>query len=78
MLGIGTGELIVILIVALIVFGPQKLPELGRAVGKAMAEFRKASETLQQEVAAATETGGKPEDTKDEAESRDHDPEKRS
>ena len=43
MFGIGIPEIILILIVGLIVFGPSKLPEVGRAVGKAMREFKKAS-----------------------------------
>ena len=42
MFGIGAGEFIVILIVGLIVFGPSKLPEVGRAIGKGLREFRKA------------------------------------
>ncbi len=40
-MGIGPAELIVIFIVALIVFGPRKLPEIGRAIGKGIAELRK-------------------------------------
>lgn len=43
---IGIPELILIFIIALVVFGPQKLPELGRTVGKALAEFRRASTDL--------------------------------
>ena len=42
MFGIGAGEFIVILIVGLIVFGPEKLPELGKTLGKGLKEFRKA------------------------------------
>lgn len=41
MLNIGPQELILILIVALVVVGPQRLPELGRTIGKALREFRK-------------------------------------
>jgi len=37
-------EILVILIIALIVFGPRKLPELGRSLGQSLAQFRKASE----------------------------------
>lgn len=43
---IGFPELIVILAVALIVFGPRKLPEVGRSIGRAMGEFRRASHDL--------------------------------
>ena len=43
---IGIPELIIILIVALVAFGPQKLPELSRTVGKALAEFRRRSTEL--------------------------------
>ncbi len=41
---IGTTELLVILVVALVVFGPRRLPELGRKLGKSMAEFRRVSD----------------------------------
>ena len=43
MFGIGFSELILILIIGLVVFGPGKLPEIGRGVGKALQEFKKAS-----------------------------------
>ena len=46
MFGIGMGEFILILIVGLIVFGPSKLPEVGRALGKGLREFRKAQAAL--------------------------------
>ena len=45
-LGIGPGELLFILVLALIVFGPRRLPEIGRALGKTIREFREASEEL--------------------------------
>ncbi|WP_025690871.1 Sec-independent protein translocase subunit TatA/TatB [Paenibacillus zanthoxyli] len=53
---IGFGELIVILVIALIVFGPGKLPSVGGAIGKAFSEFRKASKELTGEAAASTAT----------------------
>jgi sec-independent protein translocase protein TatA len=43
---IGFPELAIILVVALIVFGPRKLPELGRSLGKSLAEFKRASNEL--------------------------------
>ena len=46
MFGIGAGEFILILVVGLIVFGPSKLPEMGRSLGKAIREFRKAQSAL--------------------------------
>ena len=50
MFGIGPMELVVILALALIVLGPQKFPEAGRAVGKAMREFRAMTSDLQRDI----------------------------
>ena len=51
---IGMPELIIIFVIALIIFGPRKLPELGKSLGKGIAEFKKASNdlrtTLEEEV----------------------------
>ena len=51
---LGMTELIVILVIALIIFGPRKLPDLGRSLGKSIGEFRKASNelksTLEEEI----------------------------
>jgi sec-independent protein translocase protein TatA len=51
---IGMPELIIILVVALIIFGPRKLPELGKSLGRSLNEFKKAStdlqNTLEQEI----------------------------
>ena len=46
MLDIGIQELLVIMVLALLVFGPEKLPELGRRLGRAMREFRRAEEPV--------------------------------
>ena len=43
---IGMPELIIIFVIALIIFGPRKLPELGRSLGKSLAEFKRASNDL--------------------------------
>jgi TatA/E family protein of Tat protein translocase len=53
-MGLGMGEVVLILVIALVVFGPRKLPELGKSLGHAMSQFRRASEdfkrTWEQEV----------------------------
>src|SRR5712691_10600247 len=43
---VGVQEMIVIFVIALVLFGPKKLPELGRTIGKAITEFRRASNDL--------------------------------
>jgi sec-independent protein translocase protein TatA len=51
---IGMPELIIIFVIALIIFGPRKLPELGRSLGKSISEFKRASNelrsTLEEEI----------------------------
>ena len=50
MFGIGPSELLVILVVALLVLGPKRLPELARALGKGLAEFRRATADVTSEL----------------------------
>ena len=57
---IGPVELIIVLIIALLVVGPRRLPEMGQAVGKTIREFRKASSDVSEAVSLEPQT--KPKD----------------
>jgi len=69
MFGIGLPELIVIMVVALLVVGPKKLPDLAKSLGKALQEFRRMAdevkETIDEEI--AKEEPSKEEPSKEEA-----------
>lgn len=54
MFGIGVPELIVIMVIALIVFGPGKLPEIGSALGKGIRDFKKSFEGTDEELKKVT------------------------
>lgn len=66
MFGLGIPELIIIFVIALIVFGPKKLPDLGKSIGRAMAEFKKASEEFQESVRTEMKEVEKTADVKEE------------
>ncbi len=51
---IGVPELVLILALALIIFGPGKLPELGKAIGKTIKEFRHSSQEIMEDVESST------------------------
>ena len=55
MFGIGSTELLVILVVALIVIGPAKLPEIARSLGKALGEFRRVSTDVKRTIGMEVE-----------------------
>ena len=57
---LGGGEILVIMLVALLVLGPSKLPDAARQLGKAVAEFRKVSGGFQRELRAALEAETQP------------------
>ncbi len=54
MFDVGVPELILVLVVALVVFGPGKLPEIGAALGKTIREFRKATQSITDEIQSVT------------------------
>jgi sec-independent protein translocase protein TatB len=54
MFGLGFAEILVILVVALLVFGPDRLPELARSLGRGLGEFRRASNDLRRSVMEAS------------------------
>lgn len=49
---IGFGEILIILVLALIVFGPRRLPEMGRTIGRSLREFRRATSEIRTELEA--------------------------
>jgi len=79
---IGFPELLLIFIVALLLFGPKKLPEIGRTLGRSMAEFKKATNdlkrTFEEEVEAVTreaeKTPAAPDKPADPSSEKPHDP----
>ncbi len=50
MFGMGFPELVLILVIALVVFGPGKLPEVGQALGRGVKEFKRAADNAREEV----------------------------
>ncbi len=57
MFGLGATELIVIMVIALVVFGPGKLPELGSALGRGIRDFRKSVESTDDDDAPRVDGG---------------------
>ncbi len=50
MFGLGPAELILILVIALVIFGPAKLPEMGKALGSGIKEFKRATSSVKDEI----------------------------
>lgn len=64
--GLGLPELVIILVIALIIFGPKKLPEMGKAIGKAINEFKKTSEGIEKQIRTESDGVIKTADVEDE------------
>ena len=60
MFGIGMQELLIILVIALIVVGPRKLPELAKSLGRGLAEFKKTADDFQSTMMADMSTDTSP------------------
>lgn len=60
MFGIGMPELLVIMVIALLVLGPKRLPEVARSLGRGMSEFRRASSELRNTLTQSVEEPAKP------------------
>ena len=61
---LGAGEIILILLVILILFGAKKIPELARGIGKGMSEFKKGLKDVQDEIKTTDKDSGRIEDKK--------------
>lgn len=63
MFDVGMPEVILILVIALVVFGPGKLPEIGAALGKSIREFRRATQSISSEIQSVTSLAAEDEKT---------------
>lgn len=66
MLNIGPGEIAIVFGLALLIFGPKRLPELGKALGQGLGNFKKSLTDAQSEMAQAIKDSEKPEGTSEE------------
>jgi len=73
-MNLGFPELILILVIALLVFGPKKLPEIGKSLGKGIAEFKRASSELKDTVVAEIEAENRKEKEREPAPARSDSP----
>lgn len=60
MFGLGPTELIIILVIALVIFGPSRLPKVGQSVGQALRAFRDSTSKVEEEVKKGLEESGEP------------------
>lgn len=64
-MNLGGTEILVILVLALVVFGPKKLPEMGKSLGKAIREFKSAGDEIKDEITKAADEMSKDDDNDD-------------
>ncbi|MEW6278822.1 MAG: twin-arginine translocase TatA/TatE family subunit [Candidatus Eremiobacterota bacterium] len=57
MFNLGPGEMVLLFVVALLLFGPKRLPEFGRAMGESLASFRKAMNSLSEPLVSEVQSG---------------------
>ena len=63
-MSLGMPEILVILVIALLLFGPKKLPELGRSLGQSIREFKKGASEIKEELESALEDKPEPKSEK--------------
>ena len=63
-MGPGGMEIFLILVIALVIFGPKKLPEMGKSLGKAIREFKSAGDEIKDEITKAADEMNKDDDDK--------------
>ena len=56
MFGLGGTEIVIILVIALLLFGPRRLPEMGRSIGQSIREFQKGAKNIREEFESAAST----------------------
>ncbi len=64
-MGPGGMEIFLILVIALVIFGPKKLPEMGKSLGKAIREFKSAGDEIKDEITKAADEMNKDDDNND-------------
>lgn len=78
MFGLGIPELVIILVIALIIFGPKKLPEVGKALGKSIREFKQSADGIKKDMETSVGLDEKSKDELKTAISVDEEPKEKS
>ena len=64
MFGLGPTELVIILVIALVIFGPSRLPKVGQSVGQALKAFKDSTSSIEEEVKKGLEDSGSTDESK--------------